>query len=368
MRRALLAAVAVGVAAAIAVVVLVTRPERRPPPRPHAFLVGLDDDTVKWYPPRLPTWRYRDLGVDLVRMWIPWHGEARPRGAVSTYVARAESLARTGPGVVLAVFGFARDAPLRLRAQARYCDFVVRVLRRAPAVRAVVIWNEANGPLYWPQRAGAAAYARLLARCWDTVHATRPGVTVLDSTSSHHDPEAFLIALGRAYRASGRVRPLVDAFGHNPYPLGSAEPPWRRHARGAITEADYPRLVRVLRHAFAGTAQRLGGRHIWYLEDGFQSSVASGRRRFYHGRETERRVVPPELEASRLRDALLLASCQPQVRAFLNFELVDENRLAGWQSGLVWRGGGRKPAYAFFRRAIRAVRDGRVRCGRVRGT
>ena len=48
-----------------------------------------------------------------------------------------------------------------------------------------------------------------------------------------------------------------------------------------------------------------------------------------------------------------LAACQPLVRAFFNFELVDERRLAGWHSGLIWRGGRVKPAAAAFARAPR---------------
>ena len=52
-----------------------------------------------------------------------------------------------------------------------------------------------------------------------------------------------------------------------------------------------------------------------------------------------------------MRDALLLANCQPEVGAFFNFELIDEDRLAGWQSGVLWRAGTRKPSYERFREA-----------------
>ena len=52
---------------------------------------------------------------------------------------------------------------------------------------------EANSPAYWPQEAGAAAYAALLARCYDVLH-TRPGpVNVISSTSSRHDPAGFVV-------------------------------------------------------------------------------------------------------------------------------------------------------------------------------
>jgi hypothetical protein len=59
------------------------------------------------------------------------------------------------------------------------------------------------------------------------------------------------------------------------------------------------------------------------------------------------------VQATHLRAAIALAACQPHVRAFFNFELVDETRLAGWQSGLVWRGVHRKPAAAAFASAPR---------------
>ena len=80
--------------------------------------------------------------------------------------------------------------------------------------------------------------------------------------------------------------------------------------------------------------------------------------RGYRGRETERRLASPRGEAESLAVALRLAACQPRVKAFFNFERVDEWRLAGWQSGLLWRSGERKPAFTAFRDTIAAVRDG----------
>jgi len=49
-----------------------------------------------------------------------------------------------------------------------------------------------------------------------------------------------------------------------------------------------------------------------------------------------------------------MAACQPLVRAFFNFELVDERLLTGWHSGLIWRGGRVKPAAAAFASAPRS--------------
>jgi hypothetical protein len=72
-------------------------------------------------------------------------------------------------------------------------------------------------------------------------------------------------------------------------------------------------------------------------------------------------------QAVQLRDALLLAYCQPEVGAFFNFELLDEGRLEGWQSGVLWRDGEEKPAYSAFRAAIGLVASGDIDCASVPG-
>jgi hypothetical protein len=72
-------------------------------------------------------------------------------------------------------------------------------------------------------------------------------------------------------------------------------------------------------------------------------------------------------QATQLRDAILLAYCQPAVSGFLNFGLLDEDKLGGWQSGLLWRDGSRKPSYAAFKSAIAEVRTRNTDCSKVRG-
>jgi hypothetical protein len=350
----------------VAIVVVAPRP-----PRPR-LLVGVDDDTAKWLTRPDTVLRLdRTLGVDAVRLWIPWHGAAAPRGRAATYLRRAQALADGGPQVVLAVFGFRTDAPVTADRRRRYCDFVQQALTLAPSVRDVVVWNEANSRTYWPPTAGAPAYEALLATCWDVLHALDRRVNVIDSTASRHQPEAFLQGVADAYRASRRSRPLVDTFGHNPYPDGSSEPPATRHDTGMLGEGDYARLVAVLRSAFRGTAQPTpgpdGGAAVWYLEDGFQTVVPRAMLARYTGAETSRSLLTPAEQAERLRAALLLAACQPAVKAFFNFELEDEDRLAGWQSGLLWRGGERKPAFEAFRQSIAEIHAGRVDCNASTG-
>jgi hypothetical protein len=311
------------------------------------LLVGVDDDTLKWTadPVGVVRWQ-RALGARAVRVWVPWHGEAKPSGPRLTELARTEQAARETT-VVLAVFGFAHDTPRGRREQARFCAYARSSLALVLDARAVVVWNEANSPTYW--NSTPAGYAALLARCYDALH--RSGLAVLDSTASAHSPEAFLRRVGAAFRASGRTRPIVDAFGHNPYPASAAEPPNAVHRTGFVGEGDYTRLARVLHAAFGGTPA------IWYLEDGFQSAVPAQLQRHYTGHENVPTITPAQ-HARQLERAIRLASCQPDVHAFFNFELVDETRLAGWQSGLVWRGAHRKPAAAAFKAAARQAASG----------
>jgi hypothetical protein len=101
----------------------------------------------------------------------------------------------------------------------------------------------------------------------------RRGVTVLDSTASAHAPERFLRELGAAYRASGRTQPLVDAFGHNPYPRTPGELSQTVHTDGFLGQGDYDHLMRVLQASFGRAPD------VWYLETGFQSSARAAQRR-----------------------------------------------------------------------------------------
>src|SRR5207253_5074008 len=114
----------------------------------------------------------------------------------------------------------------------------------------------------------------------------------------------------------------------------------RRHGGGRLRNA--AERAADLVH---GMAQPLPGRRgvgIWYVEDGFQTVAPPEKRRFYRGRENDPHAVPAVAsgaeggagdvdQATQLRDAVLLAYCQPAVTGFLNFGLLDEDRLGGWQ-------------------------------------
>jgi hypothetical protein len=315
-------------------VVLAATASAGPPERvePSPFVIGVDDDHAKWLarPDGLVA-KYRDLGLEAVRITIPWRrGQSRPTN-VRVYLHRAAMMIERGQRVVISVFGRPSDAPLDAASRRQYCGFLHYVLVRIP-FRDVAIWNEANSPQFWPQAAGAPAYEELLSACWRRLHALRPNVNVIATTAARHDPAGFV------------------------------------------------RLLDAIRDAFSETAQPLPGEgrtSVWYLETGFQTTIPREKRRFYRGEETDRFVVPPLApdgaepwvrdQASQLRDALLLARCQTGVGAFFNFELLDEDRLAGWQSGVLWRDGTNKASYGAFKAAVELVRSGELDCSTVPG-
>jgi hypothetical protein len=346
------------------------------------MIVGVTDDTAKWMNRQDGiVGVHRDLRLMAVRVTVPWKpGQVELTKLQQVYLHRIVRMIQLNDRIVLAVHNVARYAPATPRARNEYCAFLGGVVRRIPLIHDVEIWNEANSPAYWPQDDGATTYGALLARCYDVLH-RRPGpINVISSTASRHDPAGFVFALGDAYRASPRLRPLFDTFGHNPYPEHSAEPPWVMHEDSdLIAEGDYETLMNVLRTSFEGTPQPLPGMRgvsIWYVEDGFQTVAPPEKRRYYHGRENDVHALPALAgdgqdgvvdQATQLRDAILLAYCQPAVSGFLNFGLLDEDRLGRWQAGLLWRDGSRKPSYDAFKAAIAEVRRRDTDCATVRG-
>ena len=341
--------------------------------------LGFDDDTIKWkLKPDGFVALQRELGAPFTRITIPWRpGEVKLPPLVRTYVGRARAAGELRQKVVLAVYGEAQDAPTTPAARNQFCRYARNVAAAVPYMSAIVIWNEANSPTYWPQgpEAGAATYEALLARCYDVLHALRPGVNVVESTAPGHGLLRFIADLGEAYRDSGRERPIIDTFGHNPYPEYAAEDPWTPHPDSdSVGEGDYDRLIAALAQAFEFTAQPVPSAtwpRLWYLEDGFQTTLPWWVRPLYTGRENDPTVLPPagdgKSQASQLVAAISLAYCQPAVSAFFNFQLIDDHRLVGWQSGLIYANGIRKPSFDAYRQIAAAVASRSIDCTKVIG-
>jgi hypothetical protein len=356
----------------------------------RGLVVGVNEDAVKWRPEMSSIGSDLKLGYYRVTQgWQP--GQAQPSESDTASIGAA--LANAGSQkILLNVFGSASTAPRNASARTDYCGFVSSVLDRFPQIAAVNIWNEANLAYFWkPQftsngsSAAPADYEALMARCYDTIKRGHPTVRVITSISPRgndrphapsnvsHSAKAFIEKMGQAYRRSHRRARIFDAWGQNIYGSNSRERPWTRHPRD-IGEGDYPRLLSYLRQAFGGTRQPVPGQkdvRIWYLEDGFQTSVAA-KRILYFSNETDHSVVAPLGTASRLdqasqlTDAVRLAYCQPAVGGFFNFLLADESNLHGWQSGVFFSDWTPKPSYQALKSMIAEVDTGRVNCAKLR--
>ena len=332
----------------------------------QGLLVGIDDDALKWYGHTSSLLSiYSSLGVGAVRVTLDWvPGETFPTGTSRTELQRVGGASQR-VRVVLAVTGPAASPPLDDASRASFCGFVANVLRRYPSIHDVAIWTEPNSSTFWqPRKGSAAAYESLLETCWDTLHAVQPLVNVIATSAPHAKPGRWYEQIGKAYRASARLLPILDTIGHNGYPQTSAESPSAVHHSSSIDEGDLDRLLASLHTAFDGTGQAVPGSKgvsVWYLEDGFQSTPPAGGF-VYSGIETDKQPVSEEVQATQLAAAVELAYCQPAVGGFFNFELRDEPDLSGWQSGLLRPDWSPKPAFTAYLQAIAAVRTGAVSC------
>ena len=318
------------------------------------LLLGVDDDSLKWYGHTSSLVSiYRTLGLDAVRVTLGYPPDRSERTELQR-IAQAGRSVR----IVLAVTGSATAPPLDEAARDAYCSYVAGVLRRYPAVHDVAIWTEPNSSTFWqPQHGAAAAYEALLATCWDAIHAVQPAANVIATSAPHARPGDWYAAVGKADRASGRTKPILDTVGHDAYPDASAEPPSAHHKHRSIDEGDLDRLTAVLAKAFGRVPP------VWYLEDGFQTEAPSP---LYTGTETEQTPVSETEQAAQLARAVQLAYCQPGVGAFFNFELRDDADRGGWQFGLLRPDWTAKPAFAAFVAAIAAVHGRTVDCSQVR--
>jgi hypothetical protein len=367
---------------------------------------GFSDDAPKWYADAAVA-PASYLGAQAFRLTLAWKPgqtdlDAERQAALAQGV---DAVTARGLRVVLTVFADSgADAPTDELARRQYCAFVRAAIARNPAIDDVVIWNEPNSDRFWRPQFDAegtsvapAAYAALLARCYDVLHAFRPTINVVGlataprgDDASSHSPGRFIRELGAAYRGSVRALPIFDTVSHHVYGDSFTERPWRRHVGSkTIALADWDKLMANLAEAFAGTGQPLPGEctaarcvSIWYLEGGFQTSAAPGAGEAHTGRETSRETIAewaggepdvpapgPETDApdqaTQLVDALRLAYCQPYVTAFHNFLLLAETRLEGWQSGVLRADWTPKASLFALAGVVAEVNADAVDCARV---
>jgi hypothetical protein len=346
------------------------------------FVVGVNDDSLKWT--LAPTPVINDLlglGATSVRLTVDWSPGQTDLTDSDLAALNRIVPAALGIKILLNPITWGGKTPISADQQGQYCTYVKNIMARYPQVRSTGIGNEVNKANFWrPQfnengtSAAPAAYVRLLASCYDLLHASFADVNVVTSLSPRgndnpnassnvsHSPLNFLKKMGAAYRTSGRSKPIYDTFGQNVYGLTSAEPVLKNHDPGTVGLGDYDELVGALNGAFKGTAQDVPGENgsqIWYLEEGFQTKTGGHN---YTGTENDPAPLSAQAQADQLTAALKASYCQPYVGAFYNFHLADETDLAAWQSGVEYADGTHKPSYAAVSRITAQIKAGTLAC------
>ena len=282
--------------------------------------------------------------------------------------------------------GGSRQTPLNAADRNAFAQYTSALAQALPYVRDFIVGNEPNLNRFWmPQfdkrgrDVAAPAYLALLAQTYDALKSISPQINVVggavsprgadraNSGRQTHSPTTFLRDLGLAYRKSRRSKPIMDVLAIHPYGESSRTPPTATHPRStSISIADYPKLVKLLRTAFAGTAQRGASLPILYGEYGVQTQIPSDKLGSYTnlGVPTAGDAVSESMQGSYYARAIQLAYCQPTVTALLFFHVSDEADLDRWQSGLFYADDTPKSDLPAVKEMAQAAQSGTLTCSK----
>jgi hypothetical protein len=332
-----------------------------------------------------------DIGFTTNRITVLWEPNdgnngftIREKGFLDRTVPVA---ALRGIDLVLDVYplhatAFTEDTQKRITLFAEYLQLLARSY---PTVTKFVIGNEPNQPRFaQPQfvrdgrggyRATAGAlYEHVLAAAYDALKDVDPAVTVVGlglSPRGNDDPRArnnvsrspvrFIHDLAVEYRRSGRDRPLMDELGFHPYPSSNADPLSRGYDwpnagipnLGRIKQAIWDGFHGTAQPVFAGRPSDTPGRSLGFELDeyGRQVTVISSSRAVYTGRENVR-TISEARQAAIYSAVVRQMECEPDVRGFFFFHLIDERDLDRFQSGLMRADNTMRPSYGAVRQTL----------------
>jgi hypothetical protein len=161
----------------------------------------------------------------------------------------------------------------------------------------------------------------------------------------------------------------MDMLAIHPYGESSKTPPTALHPKStSISIADYPKLVKLLRDAFRGTAQRGAKLPILYGEYGVQTQIPTDKLGVYTnlGVPTAADAVSESMQGAYYTRAVKLAYCQPTVAGMLFFHVSDEPDLDRWQSGLFYADDTPKSDLAQVKTVAQAAEAGTLTCPKAK--
>lgn len=354
-----------------------------------ALVVGAAEDAVQQdnvtaAKAKLDLLKLAGLGaVRVSEIWAP--GQRAPSAAQRTRLDALTAAAKLDAmKIYLSVTNAgSKTTPLSAGDQSDFAAFAAAIASSYPSITDIVVGNEPNNNRFWlPQfaldgsDAAASAYESLLAKTYDALKAVSPTIDVIGGAlaprgidrpgtgKDTHSPTVFTSDLVAAYKSSGRTSPIMDAYDVHAYEDNSSLPPSFQHPKVAtISIGDYGKLVGLL-GGFDGTAQPGSSLPIVYGEYGVESQIPPEKASLYTGTEPQTtKPVSEATQATYYHDALALAFCQPNAKAFFVFHAFDEPNLPGWQSGLYYLDGTPKTSLPAVKKAARDVTGGVIaRC------
>jgi hypothetical protein len=313
----------------------------------------------------------KGAGLTENRWTLAWDAENPTAINELSFLQRAAPAAQAaGVHVVLALYS-KRAADHDPTAFCAWAGTVARTVAQW-GINDLIVWNEPNTRLYWqPQKDAAGndvagpAYEALLAACYDSIKAANPNARVIGmglspraSTPESNEPLVFLHDVGKAYRASGRTKPLMDQLAIHPYPVTTtASPDTGYDNPNRFGIADLARVKQAIWDAFNGTAQPTTLNGLTFRVDEVGWQVDTTGLAGYFGDENVPTVTPQQQAQYLSRMISAYFACDPTVTDVLLFLLRDERYRdgrnesgvrvgGGWQSGLVLADGAtHRPAY-----------------------
>jgi hypothetical protein len=329
-----------------------------------------------------------DVGLKVNRISVDWNPAAPTtipgQAEIAKWLPQAQV---SGTRIVFAVAPRkAADLTATPDAKAKFFAFVQKLAQTFPTVKDYVIGNEPNQPRFWlPQYStagkplAAAQYLPVLAGSYDVLKAKDPTINVIGvglsprgndlpfgKDNRSRSPVRFLGDLGRAYKLSGRTKPIMDELAFHPYPQPQQGPPTVRYAWPTAGLANLDRIKQAVWDAFHGTAQptfaesgKSFARPLRFDLDevGWQVEIPPVLAPMYHGTETPGlRLVSEATQADYYADVITSVACDPTVRMLSFFHLIDETDLDRWQSGLERADGSRRPSYDRVKQTLAQTR------------
>lgn len=246
----------------------------------------------------------QQAGLGAARMTLVW-----PAGATAPDPGVVTALGRLPATTNLTLELYATTLPADDAGRAALAAYAAAVAQQVPTLRDLVV-----GPA--PTTATAATYETALAAVYDAVKAAAPAVRIAAAVDGAVTPAKSLAAVGAAYRASGRLGPLMDELDLTPAPAPG---------KGLWTLANIASLTPALDSAFGGTGQETGSLPV--IVDGV-----------------------PAGDAATAASVLQALACRPYVIAVLFARLVEAP--AGAQAGLFNADGTPKADLAALQQAV----------------